>query len=787
MLIRPKCEILNTDTTMKLPIPFIKSKNTKNGYYLALLLEDEKISSVILEEDLGKVKIVGKHQQHLSDPLENLSQDELITLVDKAISRAEEVLPPNIETHKTVFGVKESWVETESKKIKKEHLAKLKKVCDALDLTPIGFMVISEAIANLIQAEEGAPLSAILVELGKKFVYATLFRGGQISESFGGQIEHSSPLAVDILLKKFTAPVLPAKIILSHSSDSKNTQQHFMHHEWSKSLPFLHVPQITVLPEDFDAKAVAVGAAHQMGFEILGITHTDLHEKQAEAITHKEPVHEIAPPPPVDVPLAGDNFGFVTNQDIADQPIKKHTQEAPIEEKTLNLQPEDNNDFEKEEISSKESDDQQELTHSPNADDDTINNRSRAKGKSNFNKYFAMLPKVSLPKNIKLPKSLKNKRFIVPLTILGLILLFGAGISAFYFYNVKAEVVLSVRPKEVTRTENITFSTSAGNDFSKNVIAAKSISVDVEGEASTNATGKKDTGEKAKGTVTVFNSSNREASLSSGTTITSNNGINFTLDKDVKLASASGDIFTGTKPGTTQVTVTAKDIGQEANLPSNTRFTIGGNSSLAAKNDNAFSGGSKKTLNVVSRNDLAKLRSELPKELEKKALEQITTKKGDGETILPGFVKTSITDEDFDKDVDDEAKEVKLKAIVKFEGMSYDNEDLENFDKSVLKDNYSEDISFANNSIKNELKNTKVKNANEIQSTASIVAGLLPQINSNEVAVKLRDKSSKEAKDILSTLPQVTNSEIKYSPNIFFLSGIFPRLPNNIKVTVKPE
>ncbi len=784
MSIRPKYEILDIEPTMKLPIPFINRKKPNSGYYLALLLEDEKISSVILEEELGKVKIVSKHQQHLTTPLEELTQDEFISLVDKAISRAEEVLPPDIETHKTVFGVKETWVETDSKKIKKEHLAKLKKVCDALDLTPIGFMVISEAIANLIQSEEGAPLSAILVELGKKSVFATLFRGGQISESFGGHIEHSAPVAVDMLLKKFTAPVLPAKLILSHSSDSKNTQQHFAHHEWSKNLPFLHVPQITVLPEDFDATAVAVGAAHQMGFEILGITHTDLQGKPAEISQHTEPVPKVVPPPPTDVPIAGDNFGFVTNQDIADQPIKKHPQGAPIEEKALDLQPEDSNNL-KEEMPARGHGDEN-LQHSLSAEDELTDSRSRKKEKNNFGKYFAMGAKIKLPKNIKLPSSLRNKGIVIPLIILGFILLMGIGLSAFYFYNVKAEVVLSVKPKEVTRAENITFSTSAENDFSKNIIAAKSISVEVEGEVVTSATGKKDTGEKAKGTVTVFNSSNREATLSSGTAITSSNGLTFTFDKEVKLASASGDIFTGTKPGTTQAAVTAKDIGQESNLPSNAKFTIGGNSSLAAKNDSAFSGGSKKTLNVVSKNDIAKLRSELPKELEKKALEEIAKESG-SDTVLPGFVKTSITAEDFDKDVDDEAKEVKLKAIVKYEGMSYNNEDLENFDKSVLKDNYSEDISFAENSIKNELKNTKVKDEDEIQATASIIAGLLPQIDSTEVTNKLKDKSSKEAREILSTLPQVTNSEIKYSPNIFFLSAIFPRLPNSIKVTVKPE
>ncbi|HVF69335.1 MAG TPA: baseplate J/gp47 family protein [Xanthomonadales bacterium] len=771
---------------MKLPIPFLKSKKAKNAYYLALLLEDEKISSVILEEELGKIKIVSKHRENLEGMIENLTQDELIGLIDRTISKAEEVLPPDIETHQTVFGVKETWVESDTKKIKKEQLAKLKKVCDSLDLTPIGFMVVSEAIANLMQSEEGAPLSAILIELGKKSVFLTLFRGGQISESVGGHITHSAPVTIDALLKQFTAPVLPAKIILSHSVEAKNASQHLIRHEWSKSLPFLHVPQITVLPDDFDAKAVAVGAANQMGFEVLGIDTTLPEEKEAEQKEPDEPIDDnfqkLSPTPPI----ARDNFGFVADEDIADQPIQKHSVQPIKEEKIHEEIPEESVDQVIEESFPihHRSEDVMSITEDEKESDDIP---PQTKEKINFSKYLSLFPKIGLPINLKLPKALKNKGLLISLIITGFVLFFGIGLVALYFYNVKAEVVLSVKPKEVTQEEDITFSLSSGNDFSQKIIAGKTVSTSIEGEATVNATGKKDTGDKAKGSVTLYNNANSKASLSSGTAIKSSNGITFTLDKDIELASASGDIFSGTKPGTAQVGVSAKDIGTESNLPSGTKFSIGGNSSLAAKNDNAFSGGSKKTLNVVSKSDIEKLRAELPKSLEKKAEEDLASKKSSDEIILPVLISSTLSKEKFDKDVDDEAKQVKLKATVIFEGISYDNASLEDFEKSILKDEYSQDISFAQNGIKNEIKNVKVQKNKDVSASLKITAGLLPKIDNGEVVNKLKNKSAKEAKEILATLPQVTSSEIKYSPNLFFLSGIFPRLPNNIKVTVQPE
>src|SRR6266567_4378240 len=131
----------------------------------------------------SKLRRINTHETIFPDSLEELSQDDLISSVDKAISRAEEILPPHIQTHQTIFGVKDTWVDPETKKIKKEYLDKLKKVCSALDLTPLDFMVTTEAITHLMQEEEGAPVSAVFAEIGKKYIILNLLRGGKVIES----------------------------------------------------------------------------------------------------------------------------------------------------------------------------------------------------------------------------------------------------------------------------------------------------------------------------------------------------------------------------------------------------------------------------------------------------------------------------------------------------------------------------------------------------------------------------------------------------------------------------
>lgn len=770
---------------MKLPFNLFKKNNDEESeYYLALLLTDEKISAVILQQTLGQLRIVGKNEEFFASSLETVGLEELIDLVDKTVSKAEEILPPDIETHKTVFGVKNDWVESDTKKIKPDYLAKLKKVCDSLDLSPIGFMVITEAISNLLQDEEGAPLSAILAEVGKKIVTLTLFRGGKVAERIDGPLEENAAKTVDTLLKHFTTAVLPARIILYDAKESESLAQKFIGHQWSKSLPFLHVPQIMALPEGTDARAVVFGAALQMGFEVLGMEtppqHTAKIEKPQEDISKKEDLAEIDNDPQetnnddekTASVLTADNFGFVKDKDII--AIKPEVPSSIEHTSPVNLDQEPS--F-------------AEASHYTEASSD----KSQDKQEESLNHQSALLTnaqnflsRIRLPR-FSLPTSNGNKRFILPIAVILGIIILGAFLTYYYTYKVTANIVLTVKPKIIAQTEDVTFSPTASNDFSKNIIATKIVDTSVTGDLTTDATGKKDVGNKAKGTVTLYNNGSSSVKLESGTTIKSSNNVLFLLDKDVTISSASGDIFSGTKPGTVDTSVTAKDIGTDSNLPSGTKFTIGSNANLAAKNDNAFSGGSKKQVQVVSKNDVEKLKTNLPKSLEGKANEEITKKVAADQTLIPLIIVDGLSSQKFDKDIDDEAKKVKLTASVKFEGQTYQKDDMTDFAKARLKNKYSQDISFADNTISTSIKDPIEKKSNQITATLVISAGLLPNINKDEIIKNAQNESLPKTQDRLSELPQVIGAKVNFSPNIPFLPHFVPHLPRKINIEVKPE
>lgn len=785
---------------MKLPIPHI-GKKEKPEYLLALLLRQEKATAVIIEQLKKDSKIVGKNEEYFQTNLEDASEEEWLKILDQTISKAEETLPSDIETHKTIFGVPASWVE--EKHIKKDYLLKLKKTSESLSLTPIGFLEIPEAVSHLLQEEEGAPVSAILAEIGKEYLAVSLIRGGRVIETKSAKLQETPAKDVDLLLRSFAnVEVFPSRIIIFNGGYDEKLAQSFISHHWSKSLPFLHMPQISILPEGFDAKAVVFGAATQIGFDILGalsLSGSDIKTFHTTDTPEEKNAGQDVVEKPTTAPQVINNtaaatqanFGFVKDQDIALVQTSKETNEtaeAPLKNERVATEEETNadknDDIEKPAFT----------IHSPYSEESNIaapqgsqefqsrhvtSTESEGDEKQSPFKGLLAMP-MSLLSLAKMPNVPKNKLLYVLLPI-GLAVLLG--LLGAYTFLLQATITLAIAPKSVDQNENITFAQKGGNDFDQNIIQAKTTSISLSGSTSTPATGKKETGTKAKGTVTIFNSSDLKKQLQEGSTITSSNNLEFTLDKDVTIASATGDIFSGIKSGTAQVAVSAKQIGSEYNIPSNIKFSVGDNASLAAKNDSAFSGGSKKNVTVVSQADIAKVTAALPKSLDNKARDALSKKLSSNETLLTVIPDFKPSKKDFSEEVGDEAKTVTLSSSVTFEAVSYDNDDLLAFTKSIIQNKFDPKLTVADEDIKNTLKNVKESDEN-LSATLTIQARLLPKIEKEKLQKELAGKSFETATEILHQYPQVEDVSVSLFPPIPLLPKLLPRQAGNITITV---
>ena len=739
------------------------------SYFLALILRDEKAKAIVFEELEGKTKIIGQKEHHFSGSIDEISSEEFLEALDKAISGAEASLPENIQTQKTIFGVKESW--TDNDQIKKEYLAKLKKTSEELGLIPIGFLVTSQAIAHLLQKEEGVPVSAILIETNKKSVTVTLLRAGKSIETKSSEIHDSILFTVDTLLKHFNVPeILPSRIIIFNGKE--DLSQEFISHTWSKSLPFLHLPQITNLPEGFDAKSVLFGAATQMGFEVLEKDipkDPDISEEVFEE--RMQPINKNIPseiPTPYKNLQASD-FGFVKGVDVAKMPAPREKEfQGSVEE----IQ---------ETIPQTETDEEFAKTESSKGFGNALiiikNTLTAILGL-----IFVAIQRINIKKI--LPFTSKGRLSI----IVPAILIFVAAIFACYFLFLKATITVTVDPKISELNKSVLFSTTKPTDPSKNIIKGEFLSVSEEGNVSTPATGKKDVGTKALGAVTIFNSLTQNKTLVQGTVLKSPNGLEFTLDSGITIkAVASHSADETVTPEKVTVNVTADQLGKESNLPSGTKFSVGAfdTSDLIAKNDNPFSGGTKKEVTVASKSDSTKLEEDLLKQLESKAKEDLQKKLSQNKILLSVFITKTLSKKSLSAKVGDETNNLSLTGTVDYQGLSYDKNDLIEFSKSFLSKDIPSNQTVDYNNIRATVLNIKQENDEEIQANLNIKMLLLPKISENNLAKDLKGKPFSFAEDSIYKLPQVANVSVKLSPNLPFLPKNLPAMEKNIKILIK--
>ena len=746
----------------------IGKKEPPSNYFLTLTIGEEKADAVIFQETLRRAKAIGHSREYFDKNIDSVEDESLLNVLDKVISTAEKSLPSNIETQNTIFGVNSSWVE--SGKIKKEHLLRLKKISDELELKPIGFIVTTEAICHFLQKEEGAPISAILVEIGKKYLTATLLRGGRIIESKTAELSGLAPEILDGVLKHFSTPeVLPSRIIIFGENDEKVNQE-FIGFQWSKSLPFLHLPQITPLESSLDAKSVFYGAANQMNFiisDVSAISYGNIAE--ISDIAENAPIlnTSIAQDTKPEQSKSDQDFGFLEGEDVSKNSPPVSEVDSKILEET---KPQDATVAEKiEEIP-------QEMQ--------VQNSESKSFPSNALAIFSAVKPTFSrIFKNLKLPANLpplvlgRGKFIIIPVLLIGIFILF----IFYYLLFRSATVTISVSPKSAQQTQGVTFGEDLSTDASAGTIKGTYVTVSEDGKLSTPATGKKQTGDPAKGTVTIFNLNQDPKTYSAGTVITSSNNLNYTLDNSVTVATGSSDP-TNPSAGTADVNVTASSFGTQYNLPSSTKFSIGNDPLVAAKNDNAFSGGTSKDITVVSQADLDKLTSDTTSTLQGKAKQDIGGKITSDEILLPQFVSTSFDTKSFSQKVGDQVSSVNLTATISFKYITYSKDDLAKFAQNLF--GSGDNLVINKDATTADASNLKIDSNNHTTATLNISTSLIPNLNSGDISKAIAGKSFNDAQDYVSKISQVNNVSISLSPNPIFLPKILPSSPSKIKIVV---
>lgn len=211
---------------------------------------------------------------------------------------------------------------------------------------------------------------------------------------------------------------------------------------------------------------------------------------------------------------------------------------------------------------------------------------------------------------------------------LGLGLIIGA-VWFFYYYNFVPKVEVTLYPENIPVSYTGTVvakDTAIGISVNEGVatISSKTGERISTLSESGNTEEKTEVGDPAKGSVTLYNATNAEITLSAGAVVVGG-GKNFKLNEEAIVPGQKEESNGTFSNGTKIVSVTASEIGPEYNLSAGTFFSVTGfePSNLYGQNYAAFTGGKKEEIFVVSEADVLRIGEQLEKNLEDQLKQQL--------------------------------------------------------------------------------------------------------------------------------------------------------------------
>lgn len=720
----------------------IFSKERDDGEpLLALeLSEDKKIKVALWQIKKGKHKIFQKaFEQYEGD------WEEIILKVKQLVEELIEKVELEKKPKKVVFGLPKAFVSED--KIKSSHQETLKTFCQHLLLSPLGFVEISQAIAFLLKEEQGYPLTAILLRVGK---FSFTFNIFKIGREIGSQtVLYKDHLARNLsqALQGFEElQTLPAKIFLYDGKESlEEIKEELLSHPWQKEAGFLHFPQIEILEEDFSLKGLVAAGASE--FKIKEISSFAAQEEILEEASDKKAVFS-------------QELGFLKDEDVAEKkrPVAEEKKEEREAVRKLVEEEEEAVTFKEE---------KKLLKPKPNL----------------FSSFGQTLYQ-------KINSFFESFSYRLDFKRISLLLIFvGFALSAFLFYSYwlspQATLKLLVEPYTLEEDAAVILNLSQEKpDTNFSQIPGRELTIERKTADKITVTSKKEVGEPGRGEVTVYNKTTNKKTFSEGTVLIGPKGLKFTLDKEVSVASLS-DVIAGT-PGKEKVKVTAVEIGPEGNLGVGSDFTFKDLpvTLYAARNEQAFSGGSSREVTVVGEKDQDDLLKRLQDRLTNQAKEGFEEKLGGTEKILTETIEGKILEKKFDHEVGDETDELFLDLAMSFKAVVYDEDDLGNLLKKMAEEKAPKGFKFEKHEVEMEVTSME-KEKDEISFNAHFKVKLIPEIDVTELKEKITGRKSDKVEEYLRTQGNLAGFEIEFSSHPPFMKNTLPFNPQKISIEIQ--
>jgi|GEM_PF-1370769 len=381
-----------------------------------------------------------------------------------------------------------------------------------------------------------------------------------------------------------------------------------------------------------------------------------------------------------------------------------------------------------------------------------------------------------------------EREFKIPwrsLIITGVFLLVVFVVLAIFLPKATVTVTFPAQAKDQTLTLNA----KTVDDSQELTVVGNLVTSDKDGTKAITATGKKDIGSKATGTITITNKykdssgAGKDQTFSAGTKATDTKSkLVFTLNSAVTVGKVTYNSSTG-QPiyQSKDVAVTAAEPGEAYNI-SPSSFTINGAlSDTTATSSSSFSGGLTKQVTVLSQDDVDKAMTDLKNQVTTQATDDIKAK-ANQQMLLDGASWSTIKTQSVDKAVGDQVDSATATYSIELSAITFDNSTA----LGKIKTNLSKDLTADQELIIPDAQPPVLafKSLDEAKTTmtftAAVTAYVVAKLDKSALTHAIAHRSVAKAKDILLSKYSATSSEVTLSPSWWI--DRLPILPQAIRL-----
>lgn len=359
--------------------------------------------------------------------------------------------------------------------------------------------------------------------------------------------------------------------------------------------------------------------------------------------------------------------------------------------------------------------------------------------------------------------------------ILGILLLIGFLVWAIFFAP-RATVVISAKTTSSSVNEQVTVSSSAKTSLANQTLKAVSENQSEEKSVTFPATGKKDAGKKATGTVEFSTNSisNLGTTIPAGTKLTSSSGVVFVTDTSVTMTFEN---YRGAEAG-----ITATENGSKYNAASGS--VSGAPDGISAEITDATSGGVTKTVKVITASDVQTAKQNLVDEDTNSIRDDLKSKFNDSVTVIDESFSIEYKDVTSNPAVGDEADDATLTATIAYSLYGVDKDDLtvylDQYFKNEL-DGIGDQRVYENGS-KDVVFQEASKANNGAKATLIATAQIGPKIEDKKVKEDSKGKRFGEIQQSLESVQGIDSVDVRFFP---FWVSVVPDDESKITVEFK--